>query len=126
MSDIERTYGGGKKPLASRKPLETPSSGGMSTPLVAEPAIDPLTTPSQTEGETEDEADDLVETPVQSETEREVPAKMDVSRKGSVQSSAESRADAAKAQARRVSLHDLTNRYFRKPVVVFSRIDMFR
>ena len=29
-------------------------------------------------------------------------------------------------RTKRVSMHDLTHRYFRKPVVVLSRLDMFR
>lgn len=127
-ADIERTYGGGKKPLASRQPLPAEHA-------LPEPAL----TPSQTEGETEDEADDLVATPVQSETERDGAsgtepglASKAMPRKGSVQSTSTSDGRSERATPafppaqRQATLHDLTNRYFRKPVVVFSRIDMFR
>jgi len=59
MTDIERTYGGGKKPLASRVPLvpgqTVPSPATVSDEVIANDSgftaiLDEGTTPAATEG----------------------------------------------------------------------------
>lgn len=106
MSDIERTYGAGKKPLASRVPLARAPSVEDATPAVTEgryPARCELTTG---ETDTESELPELSDDKYDARPTRPV----------------------APSHNRRksVSMHDLTHRYFRKPVIVLSRIDVFR
>ncbi len=80
-------------------------------------------------GETDSEAhgDVDIATPVQSDVElSSVTMPRHPTGKESTASSTRSQPAGQLPQTKQLSLHDLSNRYFKKPVVVFSNIDMFR
>ncbi|OWT38448.1 phosphatidylethanolamine N-methyltransferase [Cryptococcus neoformans Bt1] len=131
---IERTYGGGKKPLASRVPLaweqteyEQEQVEGSSTTTVE---ASEAPTPSATE-ETEPE---LAELPSVKESNPQIrkPRSDSVFSTTSVTTtdgaSYGKRFAARKSFSHRTkfTMHDLRHRFFRKPVVIFSRLDMLR
>lgn len=111
---IDRTYGGAKKPIAARIPfdLKAPSS------INSHDAVD-MATPGVTEGETETEAE-IVDLPDQLE-----PPIMIRSLSTTASESAAS-IRAKRSRGMSTSMHDLTHRFFRKPVVILSGIDLFR
>ncbi|WWC64861.1 uncharacterized protein I303_107475 [Kwoniella dejecticola CBS 10117] len=131
---IERTYGGGQKPLVSRAPLtwEGNSSESAFAPI-AEEGENP--TPSATEGETENEAE-LPELPPSNV---EIHPVIRKPRSDSLMSSG-SNTDSGypkypssrksttsrKKETKKLSMHDLTHRFFRKPTIVLSQLDLFR
>ncbi|WVQ94949.1 hypothetical protein IAU59_002039 [Kwoniella sp. CBS 9459] len=137
---IERTYGGGKKPLVSRAPLaweqpEQPEStvaNEQSFSSIAEEGAEGPT-PSATEGETETESE-LPELPPNKESNPVIRKP----RSDSVMSSMSSTTDSGFAKSygsgkktaakkdKKLSMHDLTHRFFRKPAIVLSQLDMFR
>ncbi|WVF67351.1 hypothetical protein IAT40_002106 [Kwoniella sp. CBS 6097] len=134
---IERTYGGGKKPLVSRAPLaweqpeNTPANEHSFTPIAEEGADGP--TPSATEGETETESE-LPELPPNKESNPHIRKP----RSDSVMSSMSSTTDSGFGKSygsgkknsakkdKKLSMHDLTHRFFRKPAIVLSQLDLFR
>lgn len=122
---IERTYGGPKKPLAARIPIDltVPPSGAS----VDEHGVDSsfsfaheASTPGQTEGETE--------------TEPEIPELPEdgglgisgVSGYAAVDTIDRSLERVRRSRAMSTSIHDLTHRFFRNPVVICSNLDVFR
>lgn len=124
---IERTYGGPKKPLAARIPIDL--SVPPSTASVDEHAVESnfsyahdASTPGQTEGETE--------------TEPEIPELPEHGGLGISGVSAYSGVDSIdrslerervrRSRAMSTSIHDLTHRFFRNPVVICSNLDIFR
>lgn len=124
---IERTYGGPKKPLAARIPIDL--SVPPSTASVDEHAVESnfsyahdASTPGQTEGETE--------------TEPEIPELPEHGGLGISGVSAYSGVDSIdrslerervrRSRAMSTSIHDLTHRFFRNPVVICSNLDVFR
>lgn len=160
--DIERTYGGAKKPLASRVPLDWGEAVGrtarapaaetpveqLSSPLevvpttyTATPAVTdgesacrPTLNSADASGETETEGD-LPETPDLDEPVIELRGQkprsdssysMISDSPGEVLDLPKGQARPQRKRARTLTMHDLTNRFFRKPVIVFSRIDVFR
>ncbi|KAK8853465.1 hypothetical protein IAR55_004172 [Kwoniella newhampshirensis] len=134
---IERTYGGGKKPLVSRVPLtfersqsENAGESGFST-VIEEHAEGP--TPSVTEGETETEAElpELPPTATSHPVIRKPRSDSIMSAvSGTSESASYSKGAARKTYTRRasrtLSMHDLTHRFFRKPVIVLERLDLYR
>jgi phosphatidylethanolamine N-methyltransferase len=112
--DIERTYGGSKKPLAYRAPLQTHDE----LDVVVADSI----TPSATEGISPAPA---TLTTGETDTEPELPELRDDASEPTTFRSV-STDSPPKGRARAVSMHDLTHRYFRQPVVVLWRLDMFR
>ncbi|WWD19894.1 hypothetical protein CI109_104363 [Kwoniella shandongensis] len=133
---IERTYGGGKKPLVSRVPLsfersqsDNAGESGFST-IVEGHAEGP--TPSVTEGETETEPE-LPELPPTATSHPEIRKP----RSDSILSAVSNTTDSASysknvgkknysRKPRMLSMHDLTHRFFRKPVIVLERLDLYR
>jgi phosphatidylethanolamine N-methyltransferase len=111
---IDRTYGGAKKPIAARIPfdLKAPSS------ITSHDTVD-MATPAATEGETETEAE-IVDLPEQ----QEPPVKIRSPSATISESLPSTRGKRSRAMS--TSMHDLTHRFFRKPVVILSRIDPFR
>ncbi|WVR09665.1 hypothetical protein IAU60_006740 [Kwoniella sp. DSM 27419] len=133
---IERTYGGGKKPLVARVPLAWERSEAESSPEQQYAVLDreggEAPTPSVTEGETETEAE-LPELP----SARESNPVIRKPRSDSLMSSGSNYTDyagyskpsvkrTASHSDKKLSMHDLTHRFFRKPAVVLSQLDMFR
>ncbi|WWC72280.1 uncharacterized protein I206_106242 [Kwoniella pini CBS 10737] len=132
---IERTYGGGQKPLVSRAPLawEGNSSESAFAPI-AEEGDNP--TPSATEGETETESE-LPELP---SSNLEINPIIRKPRSDSLMSSGsntdsgypkytatrKSSTAGKKKETKKLSMHDLTHRFFRKPTIVLSQLDLFR
>ena len=78
-----------------------------------------LATPAATEGETETEPE-LADLPAQREP------GVHIRSGSSVSFTAEERHRARRSRAMSTSMHDLTHRFFRKPVVILSRLDPFR
>ncbi|WWC91952.1 uncharacterized protein L201_006904 [Kwoniella dendrophila CBS 6074] len=135
---IERTYGGGQKPLVHRAPLsweqdQSQAAGESGFTAIAEE--DENATPSATEGETETESE-LPELP---------PSKIEVNpvirkpRSDSVLSSGSNtdsgytksyssarKSSSSNKKSKQLSMHDLTHKYFRKPTIVLSQLDLFR
>lgn len=134
---IERTYGGGKKPLASRVPLAWEQTEyeqeqlERSSSTVVEGSEAP--TPSATEGETETEPE-LPELPSAKESDPQIRKPRSDSVFSTTCATIADGASCGKHPAVRKSfshrtkftMHDLRHRFFRKPVVVFSRLDMLR
>ncbi|WVQ83696.1 hypothetical protein IAT38_005840 [Cryptococcus sp. DSM 104549] len=133
---IERTYGGGRKPLVSRVPLTFErTTSEVAAAVAAESADGP--TPSTTEGETETEPE-VAELPPVAESRPEIRK----SRSDSVFSTTSMTTDGGsypkaggaggpggrgyRRKSKTLSMHDLTHRYFRKPAVVLWRLDMYR
>lgn len=131
-SDIDRTYGGAKKPLAARVPLDlrAPTStsehdGPAQTPL-SELATPPVTegeclgSIGLTTGETEPEPE-VMDLPEQAEPGVRI-------RSDSLFSDSTDRGARSfpRSRALSTSMHDLTYRFFRKPTVIFARLDIFR
>lgn len=103
-TDIERTYGGGEKPIASK---EVPA------PLSWVPDVDEVpkrsTTPSVTDGETDDNDDSAVPmTPKDDE------------RRNSVELTQ------IQAVHRGLSFREISLRYLQRPAIIFSNLDFFR
>lgn len=150
--DIERTYGGGKKPLASRVPLaweqteyeqEQVEESSTTTVEASE-----APTPSATEGkciriekrisdnrkgETETEPE-LAELPSVKESNPQIRKPRSDSVFSTTSATTTDGASYGKRFAARKSfshrakftMHDLRHRFFRKPVIIFSRLDMLR
>lgn len=123
---IDRTYGGEKKPLAARIPLDlgVPSSAASA---FEEPATESnlslaadAATPAATEGETASEPE-VPELPEQAE-----PTGIQIG--GSYNSSVSASMDnnVRRRRAMSTTMHDITHRFFRKPTVIFKRFDPFR
>ena len=154
--DIERIYGGAKKPLVSRVPLsfgdrsEVTSSAasvvGANTSIPEEPE---LATPGVTEGgshfalpeengvdfagetETEPELPELPQIPnsnatVRTRSDSTFSATSFSTSPSDPSSMTKSKPRSFAKRAKSVSMHDLTHRFFRKPVIVLDRIDIFR
>ncbi|KAL7424588.1 phosphatidylethanolamine N-methyltransferase [Cryptotrichosporon argae] len=122
---IERTYGGAKKPIAARTPIDLPDES-LSEDLDAKPVITiqgapDLPTPGATEGESEVESE-LAEPPY-SDAARKPRSDSSYS---AISATTSSTPNGRKNRSKSVSMHDLTHRYFRKPVVVLSNLDLFR
>lgn len=150
--DIERTYGGGRKPIAGK-----PSSGTW--PAVREPTeiqdaektrnagllrvdvpVGGETTPSATEGETDSEWDERHEATTPAIEEEEEEDKVLTARKasfdhGHVQETTTATTTSATSttanstggsEGYRLSMKALTIKYLQKPMVIFSNIDTFR
>ncbi|EIW72203.1 hypothetical protein TREMEDRAFT_66761 [Tremella mesenterica DSM 1558] len=143
---IERTYGGGKKPLASRVPLSwgtgsssismmSDDAAGTSDIIMRRQVSGGSETPGITEGESETEPE-LPELPPIPERNPEVRhLRSDSSVSFSSVSSTPKLGDKTRQTFSSVpgpkrskpdSMHDLTNRFFRKPAVVLWHLDMFR
>ncbi|KAK6909186.1 hypothetical protein I203_103203 [Kwoniella mangroviensis CBS 8507] len=136
---IERTYGGGQKPLVSRTPLSWEHDNGVTgesgfAAIAEEGGEGP--TPPVTEGETENESE-LPELPPSNV---EIHPIIRKPRSDSLMSSG-SNTDSGYAKpypattagrkpsnkkSKKLSMHDLTHRYFRKPMIVLSQLDIFR
>lgn len=155
MLDIERIYGGAKKPLASRVPLSfgersevTSSAASVVEVNTSMPEEPELATPGATEGalicfrnihpadltgetETEPELPELPQIPNSNATVR---ARSDSTFSTTSFSTSPSdptsmtkpKPRSFSKRAKSVSMHDLTHRFFRKPVIVLDRIDIFR
>lgn len=122
---IDRTYGGAKKPLAARVPLDlrAPAStdGVASTSGSEYTPVAELATPAATEGETEPEPE-VIDLPEQQEP--HVHIRSDSVFSDSADKSSNSRYRRTRAMS--TSMHDLTYRFFRKPTLIFARLDIFR
>ena len=118
---IDRTYGGAKKPLAARIPLDLgvpASSSSFDDNAVLSPE---MPTPAATEGETETEPE-IPELPEQVE-----PAALHMRSPGSTVSSLDHGSSRRRHhRGHSTTIHDLTHQFFRKPTVIFSRFDPFR
>jgi phosphatidylethanolamine N-methyltransferase len=118
---IDRTYGGAKKPLAARLPLDlaVPASAS-SFDDSHRPVSSDMTTPGVTEGETETEPE-IPELPEQLDSAIHI-------RSPSSTTSSFHHHDYRHRRRRAfsTSIHDLTHQFFRKPSVIFSRFDPFR
>ncbi|KAL1410788.1 phosphatidylethanolamine N-methyltransferase [Vanrija albida] len=116
---IERTYGGEKKPLAARVPLEleiTAITTETTNALAPE-----IATPAATDGETENEAE-LADLPEQEEPLTRAHADDSFS----VSTVPTGSSNLRRARAKSMSVHDLTQFFFRKPTLIFDRLDIFR
>ncbi|OCF30914.1 phosphatidylethanolamine N-methyltransferase [Kwoniella heveanensis BCC8398] len=119
---IERTYGGGKKPLVSRAPLaweqpELSTTNEQSFSSIAEEGTEGPT-PSATEGE---HSTSFLTSPLcETETESELPELPPNKESNPIIRKPRSDSD------KKLSMHDLTHRFFRKPAIVLSQLDMFR
>lgn len=163
--DIERTYGGGRKPLASRVPLswgqdtgaqmdngasETPNRAADLGVIDEVHELHELDTPPATEGSFTTFATDQIDIALgETETEPELPELASADRadaatrkpRSDSSYSASSQPDfsasysglklpaASKStgtRPRSKTMHDLTHRFFRRPLVVLWRLDLFR
>lgn len=111
---IDRTYGGAKKPIAARIPFDLKAPSSINSQDVAG-----MTTPGVTEGDTETESE-IVDLPEQPEP----PVK--IRSPSTTISESLSSVRQKRSRTMSTSMHDLTHRFFRKPAVILSGIDVFR
>ncbi|WRT69964.1 uncharacterized protein IL334_006955 [Kwoniella shivajii] len=133
---IERTYGGGQKPLVSRAPLSwersnSEAAGETGFTTIVEEGEGP--TPSATEGETENESElpELPPSTVEIHPVIRKPRSDSIMSSGSNTDSGYSKTYTRKGgnnakKSKKLSMHDLTHRFFRKPAIVLSQLDLFR
>jgi hypothetical protein len=156
LTDIERTYGGGRKPIAGKthsatwaqiKENATSAVSNLAVPGIvssATPTQNGDTTPGITEGETDSDWDDRHEatTPQSASVALpEVSDSMDYGEPATVtkatfaneigsgdvtMSTSLEPSSIGGSEGNRLSLKALTIKYLQKPVVIFSNIDMFR
>ncbi|WVW86442.1 hypothetical protein I302_108490 [Kwoniella bestiolae CBS 10118] len=135
---IERTYGGGQKPLVSRTPLsweqDNEAAGESNFTTIAEEGGEGPT-PSATEGETENESElpELPPSNVEINPVIRKPRSDSLMSSGSNTDSGYTKSyppattrRSSNKKSKKLSMHDLTHRYFRKPMIVLSQLDMFR
>ncbi|WVN90038.1 uncharacterized protein L203_105271 [Cryptococcus depauperatus CBS 7841] len=136
---IERIYGGGKKPLVARVPLnwvdeEGPKSSTNVSSVSSPEGTTEVQTPSATEDDTETESELAEYLPITDSNPKTQKLLSD-----SVLSATSVATDDTKHDTKRpvgirksfskktkMTMHDLTHRFFRKPVVVLWRLDLFR
>lgn len=133
---IERTYGGPKKPLAARIPIDL--SVPASTASVDEHAVESnfssvleASTPGQTEGETETEPE-IPELPEHGHGHGH--GGLGISGVSAYSGGVDTidrsldreRERFRRSRAMSTSIHDLTHRFFRNPVVICKNLDVFR
>jgi phosphatidylethanolamine N-methyltransferase len=119
MSDIERTYGGAQKPLVARTPLQWAEEDRVDS------NEDDLTTPAVTDGESLFLSWAVTKASADTENEAELPELPDIATTRKHRS-ASSASAIGLAGDKAMTMHDLTNRYFRKPAVTLWRLDVFR
>ncbi|WVQ75687.1 hypothetical protein IAR50_005316 [Cryptococcus sp. DSM 104548] len=151
---IERTYGGGKKPLASRVPVNWQDEV-VQKELDKTPGETGAPTPSATEGETETEPELAEVSPGSSPNKtgvkiararadsgfsessiltassptampRELKQPVSVIGSGAATPAPAGKSRKSFSKRNKMTMHDLTHRFFRKPVVLFSNLDLFR
>ncbi|KAJ9094313.1 hypothetical protein QFC19_007998 [Naganishia cerealis] len=154
--NIERTYGGGKKPIAGKthsgtwaqlKENATSAVSNLSVPGITTPAASIANgdaTPSVTEGETDSDWDDRHEATTPQSPSVTLPDALDsmeyggpatvtkatfgndISSGDTTVTTSMEPSSISGSEGNKLSLKALTIKYLQKPVVIFSNIDMFR
>lgn len=154
--DIERTYGGGKQPIAGKRSSgawgQLKDNASSTTSKLSSTAKDSLrvfvphvddATPGATEGETDSDWDDhheattpqspMVNLPDAFAIDQRDPATVTKATFGSTGGALDTTAPASLepssttgSDGNKLSMKALTIKYLQKPIVIFSNIDMFR
>jgi phosphatidylethanolamine N-methyltransferase len=125
MIDIERTYGGAQKPLVARTPLKWETEHGEDG-IEDVNGQDDSITPEATDGKFSSVVYRLCKHKAEQTGDTENEAELPRTPTSTTTRKARSASTVSLGGDKAMTMHDLNNRYFRKPAITFWRLDIFR